>query len=218
MSPKQTSGSEVVTERVVITRFLSDGSIRTDTIDGGGEIIVQQGVYEPLGNVKASKASTPDILDKTNKPSNVMVGLELSTGLDLSGTDLSTFNADLICGYRHKLIQLLGASLGVHKSLGSRDSFIPIQIIFRTGFQPRQTLVFMHTSIGYSFNTISKSPMFGDFMATLGVGANLVQKRKFQSNICLSFGFRHFTERHQELANIQKANTVFAQISFGISM
>lgn len=218
MSPNQSSGSEVVTEKVVITRFLSDGSVRTDTIAGGGEIIVQQGLIEPLDNFKASKVSTPAIINDKNKPSNVMVGLELSTGLDLSGTDLSTFNADLICGYRHNLIQLLGVSLGVHKSLGSRDSFIPIQAIFRTGFQPRQTLVFMHTSIGYSFNTISKSPMFGDFMAAVGVGVNLVQKRKFQSNICLSFGFRHFTERHQELANIQKDNTGFAQISFGISM
>lgn len=57
--------------------------------------------------------------------STVMIGTELSTSLDLSGADMSTFNADILIGYRHKLIQTLGVSFGMHKSLGTRDSSYP---------------------------------------------------------------------------------------------
>lgn len=211
---------EVVTERVVITRYLSDGSMITDTITGNPQVRIESqsvaqsyidGINGP-GKAQAGKSR------KRTKMSNVMLGFELSTAMDLSGTDMSTFNADLVVGYRHKVIQLLGASLGIHKSLGTRDSFIPIQVLLRTSFTARPSLAFMHLSTGYSFNTISNSPMFGDYMATIGAGCNLTRKPRFQSNIILAFGFRHLNQRHQELTKIEKPNLGFVQISFGISM
>ena len=60
--------------------------------------------------------------------------------------------------------------------------------------------------------------MFGDYLATIGCGVNIVQRPSFQSNVILSVGFRHFTEKHQAMASIGKPNLGFAQISFGISM
>ena len=170
-------------------------------------------------------ADSPDIVPAMEtadagprKMSKFMVGLEVGTCLDLSGADMSTFNAEILFGYRHKVIQLLGVSAGVHKSLGTRDSFIPLYVVFRTGFLPRPTLMFFQTSAGYSFNTVSSSPTFGDITATVGCGVNLVQRPRFQSNIVFALGFRHFSERHQALANVGKPNVGFAQISFGISM
>lgn len=208
---------EVRMEKVVITRFLSDGTVRNDTILSPGEIIIQS-ESEVVSPLVAKRYGTKSPVVPSDMMRSVMVGLELSTDLDLSSTDLSTFNADLLFGYRHKVIQLLGASVGVHKSMGSSDCFIPIQAVFRTGFSPRPTLCFMHLSAGYSFNTIADSHMFGDTMATLGVGVNLARSRKFQSNIVLAFGFRHLNERHRELTSINKPNLGFTQISFGISM
>lgn len=209
------NASHPTMEKVVISRYLTDGTIVTDTVLSPREIFVDSGLDStPLSARRGKKYFKP--VDKSLRP--FMAGLELSTSLDLSGTDLSTFNADLLMGYRKKVIQLLGVSMGIHKSLGSHDCFIPLQVIFRTGFTSRPTPVFMQFSAGYSFNTISRSPMFGDFIATLGCGVNLVQTRKFQSNIVAAFGFRHLTERHQEMTRIQKPNLGFAQISFGISM
>lgn len=93
-----------------------------------------------------------------------------------------------------------------------------MSVVFRTGFRQNPTLFFMHFNAGYSFNTVSRSSMFGDITATLGCGINLVQRPKFQSNIVAGFGFRHFARRHQEMAQIYKPNVGFALISLGISM
>lgn len=196
------------TEKMVVTRYLSDGSVRTDTISGTD--LNNSALLQPAPQAPRKP--------KRTKMNPVMIGAELSTSLDLSGADMSTFNADLLLGYRHKLIQFLGVSLGMHKSLGTRDSFIPVQLVFRTGVVPRQELLFLHISAGYSFNTISSSPMFGDLAASVGCGVNLVQKPSFQSRVILAFGFRHFTEKHQALASVSKPNVGFAQIAFGISM
>ncbi len=204
-----------VTEKIIVSRYLSDGSLITDTVAADDYSRFE---IKFLETVAADRLIEPEAPPRPKKMSNVMFGIELGTGLDLSSTDMSTFNADIVVGYRHKLIQFLGVSVGLHKSLGTRDSFLPIQAVFRTGFRKTPTLFFMQASVGYSFNTISSSPMFGDTMATVGAGLNLVQRPKFQSNLILSFGFRHFTERHQEMAQINKPNIGFAQISFGISI
>jgi len=209
----QSEADSVKTRQTVITRFLSDGSVQTDTIAGDLKLTP----ISPANDTSPSAGLTSKKPRRT-KMSTVMIGAELSTSLDLSGADMSTFNADILIGYRHKLIQTLGVSFGMHKSLGTRDSFIPIQLVFRSGLIPRQQLFFLHLSAGYSFNTISSSPMFGDLAASVGCGVNLVQKPGFQSKIVLAFGFRHFTEKHQALASVNKPNVGFAQIAFGISM
>ncbi len=203
---------KVVTEETItVTKVLSDSTIVTS-------VFTDRALAEEFAKSEDLIPLAPAPQHQRTEMSKMMFGLELGTGLDLSSTDMSTFNADFLIGYRYKYIQLLGFGAGIHKSLGTRDSFIPLYAVFRTGFSPRPTLAFMHLSIGYSFNTISHSPMFGDTTAMIGAGINLVSKPRFQSNIIIGFGYRHFSERHQELANITKPNLGYAQISFGISM
>ena len=166
--PEPEPQQEISTERVIITRYLSDGTVRNDTIDSSGkrhDITLLSGDTQPV--VRPAAMRKP----RRTKMSSVMIGAELSTGLDLSGADMSTFNADLLIGYRHKVIQLLGLSLGIHKSLGTRDSFIPIQIVFRTSFRPRPSLMFMHFSTGYSFNTMASigKPNLGFAQISFGI-------------------------------------------------
>ncbi|MDE6273113.1 MAG: hypothetical protein K2M31_08935 [Muribaculaceae bacterium] len=209
----QTLQGNVETEEIItVTKVMSDSTIVTSTFTD--RILAEE--FARSRDLVPPQADDSGI--KPNEMSKIMFGLELGTGLDLSSTDMSTFNADFLVGYRHKFIQLLGFGAGIHKSLGTRDAFIPLYGVFRTGFSSRPTLAFMHISIGYSFNTISHSPMFGDTTAMIGAGINLVRKPRFQSNIIIGFGYRHFSERHQELANITKPNLGYAQISFGISM
>ncbi|MDE6234210.1 MAG: hypothetical protein K2M56_00485 [Muribaculaceae bacterium] len=199
-------------ETITVTKVMADSTVITAVFSDR----LQADEFARSGSLVPQRVATEK--EPPKKMSPLMLGLEFGTGLDLSSTDMSTFNADFIVGYRHKVIQLLGIQAGIHKSLGTRDSFIPIYAVFRTGFLPRPTLAFMHISVGYSFSTISNSPMFGDTSATIGAGINLVSRPKFQSNIILAVGYRHFSDRHQELAKVTKPNISFAQISFGISM
>lgn len=203
----------VVKETITVTKVYADSTIvtRTFTDKNAAERFANSKADSPIGKSTAESGGR-------RKMSAFMMGAELGTGLDLSGSDLSTFNVDFLFGYRGHAVQFFGFTCGIHKSLGTRDSFIPLQVMLRTGFIPRPTLCFMQAGVGYSFNTVSSSPMFGDVMATIGAGVNLVQRPKFQSNIALCFGFRHFSERHQALTGLMKPNVGFVQISMGISM
>ena len=203
---------DVVTQTITVTKVYTDSTTTSRTFTN----LEDAERWAATNLEEVTKAA--DMKSKRTKMSSFMIGAELGTGLDLSGTDLSTFNFDVLLGYRSKAIQFLGIGAGVHKSLGTRDSFIPLQVVFRTGFIPRPTLAFMQVSAGYSFNTIASSPMFGDVTATVGGGINLVQRPKFQSYITLSFGFRHISERHQALAQLSKPNVGFVQIALGVSM
>lgn len=204
------SEKEIVKETITVTKVYGDSTVVSRT-------------FTDLETARRWAAHT-EAAFKPAKPvgrttlSPFMMGAELGTGLDLSGTDLSTFNVDFLFGYRAKKVQFLGLSAGIHKSLGTKDAFLPLQLLFRTGFMSRPTLGFMQVSAGYSFNTVSSSPMFGDIIAMIGGGVNLVQRPKFQSNITLSFGFRHFSQRHQQMTNIYKQNVGFVQIAMGVSM
>lgn len=204
-------GERVVEKKTIITKVLQDGSVITETIDTDSISISETGEV-----IRHTAPTESDIKRKTM--SKLMLGAELGSCLDLTSTDMSTFNFEILFGYRWKAIQLLGVQVGIHKSLGTSDTFIPICLVFRTPFRAKPSRFFFHFNAGYSFNTVASSAMFGDITAAIGAGINLVQRPRFQSNISLAVGFRHFNQRHQVLSQIDRENVGFAQISFGISM
>ncbi len=144
-------------------------------------------------------------------------GAEFGASIDLSGYNTSTFNIDAVLGYKNNFIRILGAGVGIHRSLGNGDNFIPIYALLRSSFSHRPRLFFMSLKVGYSFNTIGDSPTFGDTNAQLGAGINLAMGKKFQSHIILAYEFRHFNRRHKYILN-DKANDIsLATISFGVN-
>ncbi|MDE5551572.1 MAG: hypothetical protein K2I91_00070, partial [Muribaculaceae bacterium] len=110
-----------------------------------------------------------------------------------------------------------GVGGGIHKSLGTSDSFLPVYVLFRSSFRERPSLCFFHLRLGYSFNTISNSPTFGDTSCAIGCGIHLTRKRKFQSYLLLAYTFRHFNSKHSEITEINRSNVSLAQIGFGIT-
>jgi len=144
-------------------------------------------------------------------------GAEIGSSIDLTGNDLSTLNADAYIGYKNKFIRFVGAGVGIHRAFGSGHNFIPIYAIFRSSFRTKPSLFFFHLQAGYSFNTISDSPTFGDVCGSIGVGINLAMSRKFQSHLLLACGFRHFNKRHQTTTNIDTSSVALAQIAFGVN-
>lgn len=144
-------------------------------------------------------------------------GAEFGASIDLSGYNTSTFNVDAVLGYKNKYLRILGAGVGIHRSLGTGDNFVPVYALMRTSFSSRPRLFFLSLKVGYSFNTMGDSPTFGDTNSQIGWGINLAMSRKFQSHIILAYEYRHFNARHKYVLN-DKANDIsLATISFGVN-
>lgn len=144
-------------------------------------------------------------------------GAELGSSIDLGGNDMSSFDALLMMGYKNQAIQLLGVGVGIRRSFGSQNTFIPLIGVIRTSFRKKPSLLFMHFDAGYSFNSIANSHIRGDICGSLGLGFNLSMNRKFMSHIIIAYGFQHFDVKHRQQAGINSENVPLAQLSFGIS-
>lgn len=144
-------------------------------------------------------------------------GAEFGASIDLSGYDTSTFDVDVVLGYKNKWLKLVGIGGGIHRAFGTGDNFIPVYAIIRTSFTSRPSLFFLSFKAGYSFNTMGDAPTFGDTSAQIGAGLNLAVSKRFQSHIVLSYGFRHFNKRHTALYELPTENIALASLSFGVN-
>ena len=144
-------------------------------------------------------------------------GVEVGSSIDMTGSDMSTINADVILGYKNDLFRTIGIGAGVHRAFGMGDNYVPLYFVFRSSFRKKPSLFFLNFKAGYSFNTIADSPVFGDTMGILGLGINLSRNRNFMSHIILSYEFRHFNKNHQSLINLDRENVSLAKLSFGVN-
>lgn len=203
----------ITQETTTVTTYYTDGTVEErvlttgETIDASGRII----------SVEEDEFDESKLKGIARGFSHFTWGLETGMIIDLSGLDMSTFNLDVMFGYRNKWIQTLGVGGGMHKSLGSADSFLPVYVLFRTSFRSKPSLFFFHLRLGYSFNTISNSPTYGDTSCAIGCGIHLTRKRKFQSYLLLAYAFRHFNRKHVEVSSLNRSNVSLAQIGFGVS-
>ncbi len=145
-------------------------------------------------------------------------GAEAGASLDLTGHDMSTFDVDVLLGYKNSYIKLVGLGAGIHRTVHGGDNFIPVYATIQTSFRKKPSLFFFSAKIGYSFNTISDSPTFGDLSSTMGVGINLSRSKNAQTHVILSAGYRYFNHRHIEMVErIDQHYIYIARLCFGIS-
>ncbi len=144
-------------------------------------------------------------------------GAELGCSIDMTGHDQSTVDVDVNLGYKNDIIRNIGLGVGIHRSVDSSNTFIPVYFLFRSSFRKSPSLFFMHFKAGYSFNTIEKSPYLGDITASLGLGINLAVSKNFKSHLIIGYAFRHFSMRHRDYLNLDQQNISLAQISFGVN-
>ena len=210
-----------------------EGSVKCQEAMTATDVVVNEDTDESSSNVSDclaystavagfldNKEERESLFPKASKDlgsSHFTWGAEFGASIDLSGYDTSTFNVDAVFGYKNNYFRILGAGAGIHKSLGSRDNFIPVYAMMRTSFSTRPRLFFMSLKVGYSFNTMGDSPMFGDTNAQLGAGINLAMSKKFQSHIILAYEFRHFNKRHKYILNDKEDDISLATISFGVN-
>lgn len=144
-------------------------------------------------------------------------GAEVGFALDMTGNDLSTFNIDAIFGYKNPLIRTAGVGVGIHRSIGNANMFIPLYALFRSSFRRQPSIAFLNLKLGYSFNTLSDTETKGGFQADLGVGFNLAMSKRFQSHLILSCGY-FLLDRNQALStNLSVRNIYLAQLMFGMN-
>lgn len=178
----------------------------------------------------AAKAEeTPDTTGRTQRESifgnrtkplsesHFTWGAEVGSSIDISGYDTSTFDADVMFGYKNGWFKILGVGAGIHRAFGTGDNFVPVYAVVRTSFSRKPRLFFLSFKAGYSFNTMGDSPTFGDTNSALGAGVNLAFSRRFKSHIVLAYEFRHFNARHKSLYDLPCENISLATISFGVN-
>lgn len=144
-------------------------------------------------------------------------GIELGSAIDVTSHDMSTFDADLLVGYKSDYVRFLGAGIGIQKAFGSGSTFIPVYAAFRSSFSSKPKLLFMHAKAGYSFNTMSGNPRMGDICGALGLGINLARTRNYNTHIVLGYEFRHFNSKHREALELDTDNVSLINLSFGIN-
>lgn len=144
-------------------------------------------------------------------------GAETGASLDMTSHDLSTFDVDLVAGYKNSTVMLAGVGCGWHKSFQENNTFLPLYAIFRSSFTSRPSLLFMNIQAGYSFNNLSASGSFGDFTGAVGLGVNLMQTRSTKSYIILSAHYQHLNLTHRIQTEIDKRYLLFSRIVIGVN-
>lgn len=145
-------------------------------------------------------------------------GADAGASIDLTGHDMSTFDIDILLGYKNRVIKTVGVGVGIHRSVLGHDNFIPIYLLFRSSFTSKPSLCFLNIRAGYSFNTIEDSPMFGDYNAAIGCGFNLSRSKSASTYLICNLGYRYFNERHRNYVERIDTHAVWtAQLQFGVN-
>lgn len=144
-------------------------------------------------------------------------GAEMGSSIDLSSRNLSTFDLDILLGYKNSYINVAGIGAGVHRTIATGTNFIPVYGVLRTSFSQKPSLFFMNLQFGYSFNTIENSDLFGDFSGALGAGINLSRSKMTRSYLLLSVGFRYFNEAHRSQTSLDTSCVVIGRLSVGVN-
>lgn len=145
-------------------------------------------------------------------------GGEVGASVDVGGYDLSTFDLDIVIGYKNSWIRTLGISAGIHRDFSKGNHFVPLQAVLRTPFSSANKLCFLNLKAGYSFNTVSEdSGTHGGFMLTTGIGFNLAMSRNFRSHIILSYEYIRLNKKQGQMVDKRQSNVDMVQIVFGVN-
>lgn len=160
---------------------------------------------------------TPETKEKSPFLRHFSWGMDVGASIDLSGENMSTFDAETYFGYKGAWIRTAALGIGMHKSFGNPYTFIPVYAMVRTSFRSKPSLFFLELKCGYSFNTLSDSGSFGGAYGALGLGVNLAMSKSFRSHIVLAYSY--FTLRNATDLDIpyNGDNINSAVLKFGIS-
>lgn len=144
-------------------------------------------------------------------------GLEIGSSVDVTGYDLTTFNADGCFGYRNSMLKMVGLGFGVHRAFGNGNAFVPVYAILRTSLRTKPTPIFLDIRAGYSFNTISNEHYRGGFQMSFGLGYTLTSRSRVSSHITAGYGYYHINATQTQHLNMGINHADYAIVGFGVT-
>lgn len=144
-------------------------------------------------------------------------GAEAGSSLDMTSHDLSTFDADVLVGFKNSFIKIAGFGVGMHRSIHSGNNMVPVYAVFRTSFRSRPSLCFFNLQAGYSFNTYSDADTKGDLYGALGLGINLQKTSLASSYVILSLACQHLGNANKTSIKFDTDYVFFAKLMIGVN-
>lgn len=154
---------------------------------------------------------------RPGKSKHLTWGAEVGSSVDLTGNDLTTFDAHLNCGYTNSLFRIIGVGLGVQRSVSNANTFIPFYGVISTSFRTKPSNFFFNLKAGYSFNTVNSGRNKGGFLCSTGLGMMLKRSRLVSAYIMLAYSFYHLDRTVVSEQQLDINHVDFAQIIFGVS-
>lgn len=139
-------------------------------------------------------------------------GAEVGSSLDMTSHDLSTFDADVMLGFKNSFIKMVGFGAGIHRSIHSGNNMIPVYAVFRSSFKSKPSLCFFNLQAGYSFNSYGKNDTQGNLYGAVGIGINLQKTSLASSYVILSLAYQHLSNANREAIKFDTNNIYFAKI------
>lgn len=145
-------------------------------------------------------------------------GCEIGASIDLDGYDMSTFDANVLIGYKDKYIRTLGCSVGINRDFQTGTHFIPIMAVFRSPIVPSNKICFADLKAGYSFNSVGSDKERGNgFTFSAGVGFNLASSRRFHSYLAICYQFIHLNARQGVMIDKVITHTDMIALRLGVN-
>lgn len=189
----------------------------TTSVDANRDSVARAVVKEEVTNTGNTRESFFPGKTKSLAFSHFTWGAEAGASVDMTSHDLSTFDVDVLLGFKNKFIKLAGIGGGIHHSIYSGNNFIPVYAVLRTSFRSKPSLLFLNLQAGYSFNTVKHSGTVGDFCSAIGVGINLQQSNIAKSYIILSCAYQNFSEASRVKTDIDTRDIFYAKLVIGVN-
>lgn len=144
-------------------------------------------------------------------------GAEVGSSLDMTSHDLSTFDADVLIGFKNSFINIVGVGAGIHRSIHSGINLFPVYAVFRSSFRTKPSLCFLNVQAGYSFRTYGENKTISDLYGALGLGINLHKSSRASSYIILSLECQHLNEKNKVALQFDTGYIFFAKLMIGVT-
>lgn len=132
-------------------------------------------------------------------------GADVSSSIDLTGQDLSTFNIDACLGYKNPIFQMAGAGAQINIGVGNNSRMYPVYAIVRTSFSTLPKRCFLEVRGGYSFNNMDDGLSHNGAYAAASWGIHLAMGPNFRSYLSVGYSFHQLSGSYTDLSAMTAA-------------
>ena len=105
-------------------------------------------------------------------------GVEVGSGIDMGGDNMSTLNLAALIGYRTSWINFAGVGLGIDMMMSNSCRAFPIYGMIRSSFAEKPKLFFAEMRAGVTLNQATNVPDRTNMFLQPGAGIYLATDRK----------------------------------------